>query len=101
MSSSQPRKLSFTSIANSLPWSMHSCAASAGVSNPYREWPKSSSTPRLSQPVCWMASRVRAAFGKMILFRGSRGLYSITNLMSAWALHSSRRASMASFHTSW
>jgi hypothetical protein len=29
-----------------------------------------------------MASRVRAAFGKMILLRGSRGLYSITKLIS-------------------
>jgi hypothetical protein len=36
----------------------------------------------LSQPTLWMASRVRAAFGKTILFLGSRGLYSITNLMS-------------------
>ena len=86
MSSSQPRKLSLTSIANSRPASMHSCAASAGVSSPYREWPKSSRMPRLSRPTCWMASRVRAAFGKMILFRGSRGLYSMTNLMSGWAL---------------
>ena len=31
-----------------------------------------------------MPSSVRAAFGKMILFRGSRGLYSITKLMSGW-----------------
>ena len=101
MSSSQPRKLSLTSIANSRPWSMHSCAASAGVSSPYSEWPKSSRMPRLSRPTCWMPSRVRAAFGKMILFRGSRGLYSITNLISGCAPTSSRSPSTARFQMSW
>ena len=53
-----------------------------GNSRPYMEWPKSSRMPRLSSPTCCMAIRVRAAFGKMILLRGSRGLYSITNLIS-------------------
>src|SRR6185437_4419851 len=101
MSSSQPRKLSLTSIANSLPASMQSCAASAGVSSPYREWPKSSRMPRFSNPTCWMASRVRAAFGKMILLRGSRGLYSMTNRMSGWAETSSRSPPTASCQMSW
>ena len=57
-------------------------AASAGDSPPYSEWPKSSRMPTLPTPMSWIASRVLAADEKNIDTRGSRGLYSMANLVS-------------------
>ena len=76
---------------------MSSCAASAGDSPPYSEWPKSSSTPTLSSPICWMPRIERAAESQVIFTRGSRGLYSMANFRSGWAEASSRMPSTASF----